>query len=506
MDEIFSYDEEQYCTLAQSLGIKTNYWHDMMEYAIKTLDMDLITYIISRYNFTNPVSHLMSKPIYYPILETIIENNKEYFTDEFSEPSMYYILSLSDIPKNNNIQLLNLIITHIPLDNIITPLISSAIDTNNLVVIDIIHQANFNIEAGFDKYLSEFDDYQSYEFVNFKHDTCIFLQDYGIDLCAARLTILPEYQEYGINLCTRLEFLSKLFCETDNIPGVEFCVDIGADPTNIMKNRKYPPRLSMTKCLINCGVDLTQLDEEYIKRFIDYNIDDITSIAYLIDSGLDISTYIRELMYLVVSKDYVNTFIYLIKLGYDIHYDNEYLLFYGAHNGHSKCVKILLENGADINARTKSILSYNAIPTRWKKQSIIDKILIEHGAITHNYHSILCRYIASLRDIPLDKGYFIYLLELGIDLNSKFNDDYYIFEAIIIFGPSELIKICVEYGADPHINNCRSLLFAIRGKKIESIRILLELGLLISIINLKNTVMPEIISLLDQYHVPYSFC
>ena len=473
--------KSEYIALVHSLQIGRSNWFKIIEHVVNTNNTIVLAYIIFNENFIGPMNYLISDSSYYPLLGTIMENNKERFIYEFNDAYVYNMLHLSNIPKDNNIQLLNIIITHLPIDNIIIPLICSSFDTNNLPILDIFHEASFNIELAFDKYLSEFND-----FVNFKHTTCVAIQEYGIDLYP------------------RLDLLSKIFCETNNISGVEFCVNMGCNPTTIMKNRKYPPPLKMTKCLIDCGVDLTQLDLKYIKHFIEFSSDDVASLAYLIDIGLDISTYVKELMVLVINKDYVETFTYLIKLGYDIHYDNEYLLFYSAHNGHIECLKILLENGADIHAGTKSILSYKSMPGKWINQYVIDKILIKHGAITHDYHPILCRYIKSLRNKALDKEYFIHLLELGIDLNLKFNDEFYIFEAVILSGSPELIKICVEYGADPCVNNCRALMLAIRSSNIKSVKILLELGLSLPILNLKGRrIVPEIIQLLDQYNVPY---
>lgn len=171
--------------------------------------------------------------------------------------------------------------------------------------------------------------------------------------------------------------------------------------------------------------------------------DELDLITYLVDNGLNLDIHIRELMLITINDDFPDTMEYFIKLGYDIHYDDKFLLFYSAYIGHIWCVRILLANGANIHARNDSILSYSKknIPQhliidnkpKYHNWTIIDKILIDADVYVNSYKPIFYRCI---KNPKIDRDFLTLLLEFGIDLNSEFDDEImitslYIFEIMV---------------------------------------------------------------------------
>jgi hypothetical protein len=102
---------------------------------------------------------------------------------------------------------------------------------------------------------------------------------------------------------------------------------------------------------------------------------------------------------------------------------------------------------------------------------------------------------------------FTYLLDCHIDFNNKFDIHIMPFEgnildAVISFGPIELLGQCLIYGADVYIDNDSPLKTAIKLRKLDSVKILLDSESKLDP-DFECDTSPEIIDLLDQYGVIY---
>lgn len=474
----------------------------IFKYAMDNIHIDLVTYMLLNTPpwFNIFMEHMVSDKSRCKILETILKNNSELCTIISNNEDMYSTLDFYKIPKNNDIELLNICIIYLSSDYIIIPLLCDAINFNNLQMIDILADAGFDVKSAFDTYVMDGSDNFS-----LSHPTCTWLQKYDIDLFI------------------HIDRLAQLFCEVNNLFGFIFCLEMGAN-INYAIVSMCNPSLEMIKCILENGIDVTWFNKSKIETIIKSNRNGLDIIVYLMSMGLNMSDYIHELMFVMIGYTRFEILKYFIKLGTDIHFDNEILLYYSANIGRIEPVEILLENGADVHVRNDSILSFgksiipkcllNKYNVRYitpylQARPAIDKILIKYGAIIDDYTHIFCRYIRYIKDNLLDMEYLTYLLDKHIDLNTIFNDDmyqsphnFYIFEAIICYGPIELIKLCMEYGADPFINNHGPLRTGIIHNKLDAVKILLDMGSRANI-EVGCNVDPDMINLLNRYDISF---
>lgn len=492
----------------------------IFDYGVSTNNINLIVCMLfhndNRY-FNLFMGSLINK-FQCDILERIFKANLNYLLDLLENKSNVFYIETHPICVKNNIQLVNIIIKYLPINSIISKLIHHSFELNNLDILDILFNAGFDIKSEFDKYLPTHRCNSMFTYYGINYETCIHLQNYNIDLH-------PYYNT-----------LAGLFFDQDDEAGLKFCLDSGANPNDCLAESDYMYTYSMIKILVTYGVNLNLAKLSVIKLSIDNSNDDdsLQLMIYLIDHGLDISNYMEELLFTAVDNDCPKLLIYFIQLGANIHLDNELLLFYSAYRGYIVCVEILLENGADIHANNDTILLFNTKINISKKifehdndRSRDDFIrnkfkiamrLIKAGAISSNYSAVFCSLISPIEDISIntvfDKELFTYLLDMHINFNEKI-DPYidhmphteYIFELIVCSNYPELIELCLEYGADPFINNNGPLRSAIhhhniQDHAIEAVKILLKLGCVIDT-DFECETTSKIIDLLDQYCISH---
>jgi hypothetical protein len=473
----------------------------IFSYAIENNNTDLVAYmLLNNSDWVNIfMEWLISNEFYYGILETILKNNPELCTI-ICTTDTYSTLELFKIPKNNNIALLNIVILYLSSDDIIIPLLSDAINFNNLPMIDILANAGFDVKLAFDTFVTDGSDIYS-----LTYHTCIWLQKYNIDLLE------------------HTDRLAELFCEVNDVPGLIFFLGMGAD-INCAIGSIYNPSLEIVKCIIDHGIDINWFNKYKIENIIKFNSDNLNIITYLVDMGLDMSNYIPDLMFVTIGYEQIHILKFFMELGTNIHFDDELLLFYSAYNGRAPAVEFLLENGADVHVKNDSILLFEKskipqyildkydvryITPSLQNRYVIDKLLIKYGAITDDYKYIFCRYIRYIKSNLIDMEYLTYLLDKHIDLNTKFNDDmfqslheFYIFEAVICYSPIEIIKLCIAYEVDPFINNHGPLRVGIRHNRVNAVKILLDMGSRTNI-ELECNMNLDMINLLDEYQINY---
>ena len=475
------YNKKAYDIIIDNLKIRNNkrFAPDkILLYAIDTANTDLIIHIFNTSNICiDNISHLMSKPTLYPTLEFILENNSVLCTDMTNQLDIYEMPSIRVIPRNHNIELLNIIMKYLSSDKLMQDIIYWTIDANNLHMIEILFEAGFNIKSAFDEYMGFKIFRDQWEI---KFDTVIFLQKYDIDLSIY------------------IDRIAQIFFEAKDLDSFKYCLEMGADVNHTVKHIFLTPPIFMIDYLINHGADLNCLSLKNIKYIIGYDDDGLEVITHLINNGLDVHNYLHDLILYAIGNNCLCTMKYFINLGADIHFKNDFLLFYSAYMGNTECVEILLEFGANIHADNDSILLFdkNKIPKKLrnshtaifmlpgrKKWFSIAKILIKAGATVIDPEYLFCLCVENLIYCPMDEELFVYLLDFGIDFNAKINYKIknqqsieYILEFVVFQGSPELVKLCLKYGADPHINNHSPLKIASKTNKLEIIKMLLDMG------------------------------
>jgi len=150
-----------------------------------------------------------------------------------------------------------------------------------------------------------------------------------------------------------------------------------------------------------------------------------------------------------------------IKEGLDIDSLGEYAstpLHYACREGNIEIIKLLIENGADVNLKNHYSTLYpifDAITAmnNQKKYFLIIQLLIENGADikkVDSFGNTLLYYAIEQENIPLIK----FLIQLGCDINhvSRHDKDSVLHYAYFQKN-REIISLLIEHGADvEHLN------------------------------------------------------
>jgi ankyrin repeat protein len=475
----------------------------IITYAISSANIDLIIQLLdTRYPYL-VVKLLINSPILNELLEYIETQLKIYDI----------IITYYDYIFCEKLSLLsfNILITYYTPNELIEIIFKDAIKQNNVEIIDALYENNFDIKSAFDKIFSFIilqDGRIYYKKVHIKFDMFVYLEKYGVD------TLLY------------LNDISIEFYDANDIAGLTYCLENGTDVNYILDQIKTFRNIDTIKCLLNYGADLNKINIVELGLDIPCFDGNLSIIKYMVDNGLDLSTNLFQLILHAISQDCLLTVEYFISLGTDIHYDDDYLLYYCCATGKPKIVQILIDNGANIHCDKGRLLQFpgiisNTIHSYPSKHFEIANILIKAGVGVVSPILTLYLYIHVLPHCPMDEKLFVYLLDSCPDLNSEFHPELvispttgkprgmsgdkmpidlifkYILEAVIWFGPIELVKLCIKYGADPHINNYSPLKIAIMKNKIDIVKYLLDLGSRIDA-NFEYAVEPEIIDLLDE--------
>lgn len=445
----------------------------ILSYAISTSNIELFKCAFIANNLCDLILiNAFRNPLLYSALEYIFEQNNELcdYIINYTLGCCKLVISY-DIILNNNIALLKLIMHYMP--NLFDKdlFIGSTICENNLEILDILFELDYNMQYPFDelmKYIS----------------------------CHMKITsdTLFRLEKYGVNILNHIEIIVMLCIYSGDLDGIKYCVANGIDVNYILKTLKSHVDLPIVKYLIESGADIYSLSK-YEILFMTKSPD---VIIFLIESGLDIQLYAFELLFQIIRNGPFSLFSYIIKLHIDlIHISDDFLLFYASMCGKPKIVQLLLDLGADIHADSDSILLFfestflnrtvpdiNNLPLYrillHSKWDTITKILLKNGAITNDVQYV---FTNTIYNGFLGEELFNMFLELGVDLNGKndhkctYNRLYgkYILELVVSCCP-KLFKVFITHGADPFINLHGPLKMAIEWNNSDVILLLLELG------------------------------
>ena len=180
--------------------------------------------------------------------------------------------------------------------------------------------------------------------------------------------------------------------------------------------------------------------------------------------------------------------------------------------GAIKCVNILLKYGADVHINDNTIINFvgDRGPNvggicNWVS---IAKLLLKYGAMSNDMCHTCYLYLNRSHIDNFDEELFIYFLDYGMDFNREYVTIFgtsrgkNILDAVVRRGSPQLLKLCLQYGADPRINNCDLLQTTITIRNLDSIKLLLDTGCILDEI-LEYKTIQGVIDLLDQYGISH---
>lgn len=483
-------DNDIYLQLENALA-STNFIR--LRNAIMNSNIGLIQELFTVANISSDsVSRIICKPELYPTLKFLLEDNNE-LCDYVREIIVSDINISNYISHNITPELLHIVLSYLPTDKILQNIFDQSIYTGNLKILDILFTAGYDIVSAFDK-------------TNFKLHIVFGTK------CEPKINFntFMHLGKLGIDMLKYINIVCMEFCHGNDVNGLVFCLENGIDPNYVFSEIRYLVNIDIIKCLVDHGGDLNKLKLVAIKNIMaDHNV---LAIIYLVESGLDISNYLYDLIVICIYSPNI-TIKYLLNMGVTTDMLNKLLLLAcDAYN--TEHIKLLLDYGADIHCNNNMILNYidqYPISHRGKTFSTA-KFLIKQGAIPNDPFYTFCLYVANTSVCKFDEELFTYLLDLGIDLNGKFDSNIkkryiskcvpieYILDVIVSLGQMELLKLCLKYGADPYINNHSPITVAVKTNSLSMIKFLLDLGSVVDC-ELEYIVSKSIISLLDEYQI-----
>jgi ankyrin repeat protein len=315
----------------------------------------------------------------------------------------------------------------------------------------------------------------------------------------------------GVDTLFYIDKVCLNFCYANDVAGLEFCLANGINADDIFCEIRNPVSIDIMKCLLDHELHIDKLNFDMIKKFMTGG-NNSAAVIYLIENGLDTSDYLYPFLKFCIGRS-IDIIGYFINSGIDINMMNK-LLLRSCRLDNIDCVKFLLDSGADVHYDNNSILNFTykyGMNYVQRNCFSISKLLIAYGAISNNPTYTFCLSIIKLSICNFDAELFTYLLDMHIDLNSKFDIDVkktfmnndaveYILDAVVYFDKIDLFKLCLQHGADPYINNHSPLKISIKKNRLEIIKLLLDLGSVMDP-ELDYTVNQLTIDLLDQYQI-----
>lgn len=493
----------EYDTIMDSLNIKIcgtlSRRYKILIYAIKVNNIDLITELFVPENISDrAIVDIMAKPELYLTLEFLLESNRNKLCDFIRK--MLKSDTLQIIIKYMDVKLLNIITTYLHSDYIMERICDGALNNNQFEILDELFKLGHDIKSAMGAIM-------------------VFRKNNpGLITCGPKVSFdtYIYLEKYGVDCVSYINIIGIIFYHANDINGLAYCLENGLDPNYVLGQTRSSISIDTINCLLKYGADLNTLNSENICSIISTRDVNFTVIKYLVDNGLILNNYFDELLMYTVTYKCPSIMKYLIDLGADINKEDGVILYYACRRGLIECVDLLLELG--VNVCTRSALLFvgyyngHSRDMGYGNWFPIANKLLKYGATINDSMYIFCLYISRIGTCAYDSELFTYFLDnLVIDLNGGFDSNIkiksgccpnikYILDAVVYFGPPELLKLCLAYGADPYINNHSPLKTAIYARDIEIVKILLELGSTVDSYFACDT-SDEMSKLLDTYNI-----
>lgn len=431
-DEIIDlWRNKDYAPILNTLNIHNSKYDsdcEILLYVINICNIELITEMFTICHIDHKsVTNILLNSNTHDILIFLIENNLE-LQNEVTSVLEYCMDFFVNIAKQNNIQVLNIILAYCTSDEIIQKITHDAINHNNLNFLDILSDANYNIKLIFEEIMD------------------ISSTDFMLDTINFSTFMLLE--KYNININIYLDNIAMRIFWTENLPELELYLEYGANVNYIMSGSVGCKNINVIEYLLNHGADINCMDIYNSSSIIGENDRNLNYVIFLIEHGFDITEYINDMIIYSVTYNNPKILQYLINIGADIHFENELALFYACRAGYISCVEILLDNGADIYVNNGEILLFSENQSKKYSKILsylsdnifeVAEFLIKKGAIISDPIYLFCLYLPHSKRNNINQNcslkLFILLLEYNIDLNAIIANFAfkYIFELAICF-------------------------------------------------------------------------
>ena len=304
------------------------------------------------------------------------------------------------------------------------------------------------------------------ELVNFINSFLVYnvddkyLKDYVLDLI----------QEFGFddineliqntngNIITKInEFNSiKLLLNNDNID--ETFIYDHCTPEYYIKNKNNLYKSKLINNRMITFFNNTRNYDDLIKSKM--NIDNILKYKYL-----KWADNLDELFICAIKNKNIKCAKTLLKLGSDIHTNNEFALEWSCCHGHIEIVKFLVENGANIHVNNDRVFRLSIENGHLE----IVKFLVEKGAGIHIYDDYALEWYSTINNIDMVK----FLIEKGADIHAKDNRA---LKMSSFNGRIDVVKFLVEKGADIRAENDFAFRYSCINDHIDVVKFLIEKG------------------------------
>lgn len=469
LDIIDLYDKQEYDTIIDILGIRSNHSKSqkILVYAISTSNIELFAHTFTTHNITpSIIAEIMECKLLYPKFKYMIDN------DNILHDTIRNIINTNKLPLWNK-QYYNIIryISDIDHSRLIE-FFDKALFQNNITIIDDLFVYGLDIKLAFDETMKQI---FTTQVTSIYVSTLIFLEKYNIDI--------------GLYL----DKISMAYCFGNNLDGIKFCLKYGANINDLLKlSVSYSTTVITVKYLIEAGAEVSYLNMQSHEYRCNLDV-----ISYLVDNGFDITNYLSRFIFKAIYTEDLH------HLKYFMNYHNscahlELFLFFAVGCCHNDIVKFLLDTITppdNILLFSKSELKneiekmipdydnyfvFNAISSD-KKISMF-KFLMKSGIPITNPVKTMQTYL-SYSDAYIDEEFLGYFLDVGFDLNAKCV--YVVFEYngsrrmgsknkwnitrefgsiltyFIFYGRVDEVTLLLKYGADPNYNNYEPIKLAI---------------------------------------------
>ena len=176
-------------------------------------------------------------------------------------------------------------------------------------------------------------------------------------------------------------------------------------------------------------------------------------------------------------------------------------LLQAVHKGNLEVVKILVDNGADVNSSVSKNTRALILAAERDKFEIV-KYLVENGADVNlrDYGNTTALMMASFENLEIVR----YLIEKGADVNAKNNNKYTALSQATLTGHIDIVKCLVENGIDVNSKDYfdnTALISASENGRLNIVKYLVEHGADVNIANELNITALSIASQLGRFEV-----
>jgi len=195
-------------------------------------------------------------------------------------------------------------------------------------------------------------------------------------------------------------------------------------------------------------------------------------------------TYIVNEIILQIVEVLINIY------GYDIHFQNEFVLSWAYNNNDNlPLTKFLLEHGANPNSMDTNTITRVII---LEKNLDIFKLYVDHG-LDIRHPNILWSAIYHNRPNVIK-----FLIDAGIEIMPQS------FIMAVQRNDILIVKLFIEYGCNVNCNDGQAMIMAIDNQNSDMVQLLLENGATIPKVNLKESDATKICDMLRNHNVDES--